>query len=382
MADELVRTFEKLDVRESPGDVTEVNCKQFQHLNPSKILPSPLSFFQEVEEAEVLTQLLPQNEFVLGSRHGLASLKPDMSKFIQDGSRCHVSNYFGHDLLTHYDQFIPLATDQLENMQGIQNFINQSGSVKKDEKLTIICSRHNLVELIMSPFSNQDVCLSAVYSNGVLHLFPDKLASRQATGIHSNDERMRKLCYTGFELENLVTTPAHSQEKTVFYSIVRGRIDSHLECLFKAEIDCVDPTTGIYTEIKCSAGIKPQNSYHRQKLLRMWVQTSLIPRTTLLVGIRDPYYNQLTSFERYTRGQLYRKFNNSNLKFIRQNYNCNANISVQWFHHIMKVIQSCVCQYVVAQGSDDSPLSFKISLSKDLLLRIRKLKNKPPGSIF
>ncbi|SCV06107.1 LANO_0H22254g1_1 [Lachancea nothofagi CBS 11611] len=379
MSEDIVRGLQKLSIRGSKNEWS-LNCKQFEHIKPATHSSQSLPFFEEVEEVGTLTHWLDTDETVLSSQQGLANLADDLCHFMQDGSRLSISKYIGHDMLKNYDNFVPLTTDQLENMTGVRKFIDQWKGKNGQQKLTIVCSRHNLIDLIMAPFSDQAVHLNAIHTGGYLHIFPDRQSVEQCTGIHSKDARIKKICYSGFELENLITVPPTPNRRSAFYSIVRGKIDSNIECLFKAEMDCIDPIANTYTEIKCSSGLKPRNTYHRLKLLRMWVQTSLIPSTDLLIGIRDPYYNQLASFERYTRDQLYRKFNNSNLNFIRRNYNYNANVSVQWFDHIMKSICKLITPHL---PSDNSELtSFKITLTKDLCLKLRKLDNTPTNTMF
>ncbi|SCU85819.1 LAME_0D03004g1_1 [Lachancea meyersii CBS 8951] len=382
MAEDLAHQLRGLDLGK-PDSKWEVNCKRFQHTHPSKILSQTLPFFRQVEEVGVLTHFIDSGEFKLGSHEGLATLKDDVSNFVKSGDRASISNYLGHNMLENYESFTPVTVDQLEDMGGLQKFIKQWTRKKDKSKLTIVCSRHNMIDLIMVPFSDQDVHLNAIHQNGYLYLFPDRKAGAEAQGIHSKDSRIRKICYSGFELESLVTDVKTRGLRSGFYSIVCGQIDPHLEILFKAEMDALDSETNTYTEIKCSTGLKTRTSHHRRKLLRMWVQTSLIPSTSLLVGIKDPYYNQLTSFERYTRTQLYRKFNNTNLKFLALNYNYNANVSVQWFQHIMKAIQTLVEPHVPSETEGiQLPTSFKITLTKDLVLMLQKLDKMPPNTVF
>ncbi|SCU85216.1 LAFA_0D14510g1_1 [Lachancea sp. 'fantastica'] len=383
MAESLASSLKGLSLQDH-GTEWEINCKRFQHVHPSQFSPQPLPFFTDVKELGGLTQKLDEEKFVLDSCEGLAHLKDDVSRFVKDGDRSCISNYLGHDMLENYETYSPVSPDQLEDMRGVKQFIDHRYSVKKNRsKFTIVCSRHNMIDLIMAPFSDQDVHLNAINHDSYLYLFPDKQSGDELGGIHSDDSRIRKICYTGFELEHLVTKAKDPSVSSAFYSIVCGQIDDGLECLFKAEMDAVEPSSSTYTEIKCSTGLKTNSSYNRRKMLRMWVQTSLIPSTTLLFGLRDPYYNQLASFERYTRTQLYRKFNNSNLKFSPQKYNYNANISVQWFRHIFKAIQ----RLVEAHLPPDTPdarlhTSFKLTLTKSLVLKLQKLNKMPPNTVF
>ncbi|CEP60656.1 Dxo1p LALA0_S01e15940g [Lachancea lanzarotensis] len=382
MANNLVSQLEGLRLADRATE-WEINCKSFKHTHPSQMSPQPRSFFTDVEELCGLTQVLDQDKFTLNCRDGLALLKDDVSCFVRDGSRSSVSNYIGHDMLENYDTFTPVSVDQLEDMRGMQQFIAQRNDKDKKSKLTVVCSRHNMIDLIMAPFSDQDIHLNAIHYDGYLYLFPDRQAGAGSMGINSEDPRTRKICYTGFELEHLVTKAKEPTESSAFYSIVCGKIDSDLECLFKAEMDALEPVSNTYTEIKCSTGLKTKSSHHRKKLLRMWIQTSLIPSTTLLIGLRDPYYNQLTTFERYTRAQLYRKFNNTNLKFLPQKYNYNANVSIEWFRHLFKAIQKLVEANLVPDTPEArSHTSFKLTVTKTLMLKLRKLDKMPPNTIF
>lgn len=364
------------------------NCKNFQHAQINQFPKNVLPFFDEVQEVATITHLLDTDEFLLDDKLGMPELVQDLCEFTESGKLANKGKYIGHDLLDHFDEYVPITPKQLEDMAGVQAFLERwkqlhGRSFCDNADFTIVCSRHNLIDLIMMPFSDEDVHLKIQFSNGYLNLSPDAQYQKTDQGIHSGDTKIKKICYTGFELENLITATSKPDVRSSFYSLVEGKLGDGIKLLLKAEMDCFNSSTRSYTEIKCSSGLKVKSTYHRRKLLRMWVQTSLVPSTNLLVGIRDPYYHQLTSFECYTRSQLYRKFNNQRLTVMRKNYNYNATISVQWFRHVIQQL----CQMIkpfIEKGSKEE-VNFRLTLRKNLTIKLRKMPETPAptkGTIF
>ncbi|CUS21817.1 LAQU0S04e01486g1_1 [Lachancea quebecensis] len=367
--------FEKLSLEDLPN-VSCVTCKGFERVSISHFPTEALQFFDEVKEVGTMTHWVDSDEFELGCSQGAPRLKRDLGLFTITGKLAKTNSYVGHDLLEHYDEFQPLTPNQLEDMSGVFEFLskwegNHGSPFNSDSEFTIVCSRHNLIDLIMAPFSDEDVHFNVQYVNGYLHISPDKQFQKKDVGIYSRESNIRKICYTGFELENLVTETPTGARKSAFYSLVQGKLSKNIKFLFKAEMDCFNPAKRSYTEIKCTTGLRVKSAFHRRKLLRMWVQTSLVPSTDLLIGIRDPYYHQLSSFERYTRQELYQKFNNRNLSVLKKKYNYNANISVQWFRHLVKRICQTIGPYV--EKAPAETMNFKLILTKKLDLELRKL---------
>ncbi|CAR24444.1 Dxo1p [Lachancea thermotolerans CBS 6340] len=370
------KLFEKLSLEDLPDEAC-VSCRGFERASISHFPAEPLHFFDEVKEIGTMTHWIDSDKFELGRKQSAPHLKKDLGLFTITKKLAKTNSYVGHDLLEHYDDFQPLTPNQLEDMSGVFEFLNKwegdhGKPYSSGSDFTIVCSRHNLIDLIMAPFSDEDVHFNVKYINGYLHIFPDKQFQKKDDGIYSSESNIRRICYTGFELEDLVTETQPGAPKSAFYSLVQGKISKNIKLLFKAEMDCFNPAKRSYTEIKCTTGLKVKSAFHRRKLLRMWVQTSLVPSTDLLIGLRDPYYHQLSSFECYTRQELYQKFNNRNLSLLKKKYNYNANISVQWFRHLVKRLCQTITPYV--EKTPTEAVSFKLTLTKQLELRLRKIE--------
>lgn len=383
--DELTADISKLSLQH--GSQNTVNCKGFVHSNVSHFPSVPCKFFQESREIGTFTRMVSSGKYLFDDKLGLRPLKDDICEYIHNPAKNASkikTQYLGYDLLNGFEDYIPLSEDELNSMDGILNFIGnwEEKNGKKyglENKFTIVSNRHHLIDLIMCPFSPEEANLIVTYLDGLLIISSDKSKPKEDSGIRSKDTRVRKLCYTGFELENLVTKGKVDSPgmHTCFYSIVENKLTEDVSLLLQAEMDSYNPKTDNYVELKCSVNFQLKNSNHRRKLLRMWIQTGLVPRTDLLVGFRDPYYNQLDALKPYTRDEIYKKFSTRNLNGNRKYYNFNSTIAVQWSHHVIAKITE-----LVDKNLTDEPLqSFKLTLTRDLQLSLTKLANTPAGLI-
>ncbi|SCW02297.1 LAFE_0F03334g1_1 [Lachancea fermentati] len=364
------------------GAQSHVHCKKFGHVNLTAYPKQAFHFFKESREIGTITHRYDDERYIINDKSGLPRLNSDICEYKKDRNKNKIRKYLGHNMTTGFESFEPLPLAVLEDMRGVflfmERFEAKNGTkFNQNNKFTIVSARHHLIDLIMCPFSKEDVSLVVTYVDGYLYFSPDSRRAKKDTGIHSKSTHMRRICYTGFELENLVTQPLAENQRSCFFSMIEGKINDNIGVLLKAEMDCHDDFHETYTEIKCSTDFKLNNQHHRRKLLRMWVQTSLVPQTDLLIGFRDPYYNQLSALQSYTRNQLYHKFNNKNMKVDRMHLNYNANISVQWFHHLIEQL----CDLVENNIKDNRQQSFRVMLSKELCLSIEALSKTPKGAI-
>ncbi|SCU93297.1 LAMI_0E13872g1_1 [Lachancea mirantina] len=380
--DELLDKFERLNVTKDPESLQNiyVDCKKFAHVKIQSFPTSPFQFFDKCEEVGTLTKWLKDGTWVLNSTDGWPLLRENVCKFMQDGDKRRIRSYIGHDMASGFASYVPLPPGELEDMTGAFEFIKQwehkNGKRYPDDcGMAIVCARHHLISLAMAPFGDEDVNFIAVAGEGYLFLWPDKQYVKKDLGIRSPSATVRKICYAGFELENLLTRSATDLGESRFYSLVEGRLNENVRFLFKAEMDSCD-SKGRYTEIKSSTSFRRNNLQHRRKLLRIWIQTSLIPETNILVGFRDPQCNQLTALKCYSRLEIYKKFNSNDLPVSRNHYNFNANISVQWFRHLMHHISKLES---LRSKPSEGPKAFKFKLTKDCRLFLRQLPIVPQG---
>ncbi|CDO94195.1 unnamed protein product [Kluyveromyces dobzhanskii CBS 2104] len=353
-----------------------VSCKNFPHAHVGRVTEKSPSLLTDCEEVHNCSYVVGDSK-MWDATSNKPKLKPEVCDYIKSSnwkSPAIRDSFVGFDLTKGYDEYVPLPRDILNSVDILTEAYERYEKALNKDKTTFISLRHHLIDIIMCPFQNEPVSL-------IMTVLPDKnilisvdKSKSKPNGIHDvANPHARKICYTGFALEDLLTEPTNSSgvsDHELFYSIVRGSVDNDIDLFFQAEIDSINTTTDTYTEIKSSVHFRMSNTYHRRKLLRMWIQTTLLPKSDLLIGFRNCYSNELEQLKAYKIQDIYNKVSNRSLvnkpgKF----YRFNPNIANDWFHYIFKVIRI----HLLSMSQETPSKSFKVLIDANLTLSIQPI---------
>lgn len=377
--EELSSEFEGLSVGKR-----EYNFKTLLNSNKEYTSWRLQNFALNSKEIGTIVKFHKTGRYIVNDETYRPVLKKNICSYIDNPSQIKniKKSYIGHNLLTGFETYVPLTWDKLNDLDGLLKFIedwntNNNSCISGDFEFTIISLRHHFIDLLMVPFQTTGVSLIATYHNGMILLSEDRASGRKFTGIHSRNLGIKQICYTGFELENILVENYVSDDN--FYSIVEHIWSKNIKVILQCEMDSYNPVKNTYTEIKSSVNFNLKNEVHRRKLLRMWIQTSLIPESDLIIGFRDPYNNQLLSLKNYERVDIYNKLfqtrNNSN--GFKRFYDFNGSIAVQWSNFILPKI----CELIKAQLQGNSTQSFRLKVGANLQISLISLKKSPKGLI-
>ncbi|QLL34846.1 hypothetical protein HG536_0H02210 [Torulaspora globosa] len=290
--------------------------------------------------------------------------------------------YLGCNLYEDLEKFKPLSASELDSSIGCFKYIQRIEKRKiKDfnkDKITIISPRHHVVDLVMALFHDEEVSIICTNLGKGKLLFSEDKSIAQESGLYSKNPMTRKICYSGFALEDKLTT-SHEGKTGPFYSIVEGKLNDRITLLLRCEMDAYNPISEVYTELKCFAKLNVQENAHRRKLLKTWIQIGLIPHSDLIIGTRDTQVGQLNDLNWYTKDTLCRKFNNPSIPQNDRYFNFNASIAVEWCYHCIESI----CELVMSNSGNsiDDPFpqieSFKITIDKLHNISVKKLTKVP-----
>ncbi|CCD23602.1 Dxo1p NDAI_0B05690 [Naumovozyma dairenensis CBS 421] len=379
--------------------ITTIPFKQFKHCSISTYPKTPSSFFETSKDVALYhnKQLYSSDDTNL-----IPQLEPAIAKLANPSCSLNEARdlklpYLGSDLYDGYESFIPMDPDELDSIEPCFKYIESWELQNKHDyqlgnKFTIVSARHHIVEMTMCIFNKRkmdDFILNVTYkggSNGML-LFSRDVNKKDDGGIYSKDGVVRKISYSGFALEDLLTTNKNDHnadnsdvtlvggDKAVF-AIIENKLNDDISLLLRCEMDSYNPVNKCFTEMKCFARLKMNNHNHRRKLLKAWVQTGVIPNSDILIGIRDPMFGELNDIEWFSRMNLYRQINNRNLPEAKLDLNYNAEIAVQWSQHCIKSICKLVDESIDKTRLNTSQ-SFQIRINASRAIQIKKLKSVP-----
>lgn len=292
------------------------------------------------------------------------------------------TKFIGSNLYEDLEKYKTMDDKLLDSTEPCMKYIETedvSPNESESDVLTFVSARHHIVDIGMSLFNSSDrgnetSFIVTYLENGLLLFSQDALnKSFQKGGIYSNDPIFRKICFSGFAFEDLITDG--EDQKEAAFSIVKAKLDNEINLVLRCEMDAYNPEKDIYSELKCYANLKMNNPQHRKKLFKTWLQTSLCPESDIIIGIRDPSDGILHDILQYTRTSLYRKFNNRNLTPINKDFNYNANIAVEWTQHCLKAVSKLV--KLNRDKTIKVPQSFKIRIDPYHNISIKKLHSTP-----
>ncbi|SMN19670.1 similar to Saccharomyces cerevisiae YDR370C DXO1 Putative protein of unknown function [Maudiozyma saulgeensis] len=310
-----------------------------------------------------------------------ASLLADLS--ITD-SKALKTKFIGTNLYDNLEIYKAMDDKDLDSIEPCLKYIEsqfQCGAwLSAFPKLTIVSARHHIVDIGMSLFNsnekNADTTLICTYLDNGLLLFSQDTQNKSFAkdGIYSTDPILKKICFSGFAFEDLITN--QDGPKSPAFSIVKARLDDNIDLVLRCEMDAYNATQDIYSELKCYANLKMGNPQHRKKLLKTWLQTGICPESDIIIGIRNPSDGILHDILQYSRTNLYRKFNSRNLTPYNKDFNYNSNVAVEWLQHCLRSI----CELVRRNANpdvDEGPRSFKIKIDARHNIHVKKLHSTP-----
>lgn len=365
----------KSKFKRSTKQTVVIPCKKFSHAPVNYVLEKSPILLRDSEELYTCSYKVDKST-LWNSLSTKPALRKEICNFIAQNKwddDISKNRFIGSNLTEGYEDYVPLPQEVLDSVDLLmQAYDKYNEGLDTMNKTTFISLRHHIIDIIMCPFQNETVSLiMTVLPDRNILISVDK-SQCKPNGIHQlTDPNIRKICYTGFALENLLIDSSEnendSQEHELYYSFVRGIINDDVEIFFQAEMDSYNPLTNSYTEIKSSVNFNLNNAYHRKKLLRMWVQTNLLPRSDLLIGFRNPYSNELEQLRPYKIQDIYQKVNNRSIlgrpgKFFRYN----AVVARDWFHHIFSILKT----NLLSLAEPDKLSSFKVQLDPNLNLSI------------
>ncbi|KAL3235078.1 Decapping and exoribonuclease protein 1 [Nakaseomyces bracarensis] len=351
--------------------------KQFHH---SSINHSPSvmpRFFSSSKEVALFQN---NHLYSLTEKNLVPQLKSDVAMLAQRNlleSRELKRPYLGINLYENQDKYELMDSQELDDsiscFKYMESWEEQNKSIYGlNRKFIIISARHNIVDIAMIPFTKQNgsVSLTCLFRPGnILSLSRDLSdTSGTETGANSKDTFTRKICFSGFALEDVLTEGITEKRKPIF-SIVENILDNNITLLLRCEMDAFNPVTKTFTELKCYSLIKYSNPNHRRKLLKTWIQTGLIPNSDVVVGIRDTQNGDLTDIFQFDREHLYKKLANRNLPQRQIEWNFNPLLSTEWLAYALKTITTTVQKVLDKIGSENA-LAFNIKIDTNLNIKV------------
>lgn len=314
----------------------------------------------------------------------VSELKPEISSLSDNhsiGSNDVKEHFIGADLFQNHERYTPMGAEELDSIEGCIKYLNNQAidneSFIDDQKLVIVSARHHIVSLGMNIFNEDNASedtLICTYLKSGLILFTEDVTNKsyRTGGIYSENEHLRKICFSGFALEDLLIK---EDEKKLAFSIVKGSLSDNISLLLRCEMDAYDSKHDIYSELKCYSKLKLSNTQHRRKLLKTWLQTELCADSNIIIGIRNPFNGILDDIQSFSRDALYHKFNNRNLIASKKYFNFNANIAIEWTQFCI----NSICKLIKNNIDDriNDPQSFKIRINGRHNISIEKLQSTP-----
>lgn len=379
--DELGESVALLNISKRESKSTVVSCRNFRHRAVDFVSKSSPVMLLDCKEVSTCAYRLEDGSEALfwDDSSYKPRLKRDISEYIKNKSwldNATKYKFIGWDLSQGFEKYKPLDVDILNSLRILLPAYEKHKSEisSSEKKTTFISLRHHLIDIIMCPFSDEPASLlMTVLPDGNIVVSVDK-ANARAEGIHQDAHaRAKKACYTGFALEDLLL----AGEKTgheLFFSSVHGHVSDDVDMFFEAEMDSFNEVTKTYTEIKSSVNFNLRSIYHRRKLLRMWVQTSLLPASDLLIGFRNSFSNELERLQPYTVDEIFRKFNSREYLSAREGfYAFNGTVAADWFHYIFPQIKTTLHSYTVSA----TPRTFRVRISQKLQLHVTPIAHTP-----
>lgn len=353
-----------------------ISFDKFQHSSALKFPPEPRNIFSEYKEVSY---------YYGGQLHGDISktieLKSPFDRLAHDRSRSNKRDVLGSDLYEGWENFVPLSAEILDSSRGCYQWINKweqdhDTAYSQRSPFTVITPRHYLVDLTMQLFQNSKCSILCTYLSGGKIVLSEVGANNQISQQRSSgrDARIQKILYSGYALEDLLAQGPRA-ENDPFFAIVEAKLDSNISLVLRCELDSYNTLTDSFTELKCYAPLNMHNSYHRQKLLKTWIQLAISPRCDLLIGVRNTEMGQLQDLQHFTKRDLYRKINDRNLPRSPKRFNFNADVAVQWCQHCIKSICKLVGDSV--DDSSTTPQCFKLSIDESHKIQLEKLRQVP-----
>lgn len=358
--------------------------KYFQHISRNEYPDSPEAFFESSKEVGLY---FDDNLFIGHKIVGnLINLEDRISKIAYSSpskERYYSEPYIGIDLFRGYQNFKSISSKLLNSLTPCFSYIEdclENGNYNIDKRFVFISVRHNIVNLIMSIFNsnrNESLTLNCNVVNNKYVILGDASPP--------NSERntaLDRFVYSGYAFED-----AMKEERGVdiFFSVVENQLNEDITLLLRCEMDAYNSRTKNYTELKCFGPLKLGNKFHREKLLKTWVQTSVIPKSDILIGIRDNYYGLLQSLHWYSRRTLYKRLSSNDLPQFPKEFNYNANIAVDWSKYAFCTIAEILGEFMDStkykQKGSPSQHSFQIKIDSKKNITIKEHFGKMPENV-
>ena len=170
-------------------------------------------------------------------------------------------------------------------------------------KSDFVCIRNMLTKLCFTPYEiggrfDYGMIVVVQKISGVYYLreFPTDEYTRHEASIEEREKMMR---YWGLKFESYVTAKPGAQVPLAafsdrlnlneeFCSVVQTRVGTH-SIILRGEIDCCQ-ANGNYVELKTSKEFDHpghERSFYRDKLIKWWLQSSILGIKKVLCGFRD-----------------------------------------------------------------------------------------------
>ncbi|GCE98891.1 Dxo1p [Zygosaccharomyces mellis] len=357
----------------SRDQLANISFNRFQHSSASNFPSEPRNIFTEYKETSY---------YYGGQLHDCICSSMELNspsvKLAYDRSRSNKRDLLGSDLYRGWENFVPLSPEILDSPRGCYQWIakweqDYKTSYSQRSPYVIITPRHYLVDLTMQLFQSSKYSLLCTHlGNGRIVLSQIEANKKPRQSFH-NTAMSKKILHSGYVLEDLLTRGPRI-ENDPFFAIVEAKLDANISLVLRCELDSYNKLTDTFTELKCYAPLNMHNAYHREKLLKTWIQLAISPRCDLLVGVRNTHLGQLQDLQYFTKRQLYRKINDKNLPRSPKRFNFNADIAVQWCQHCIRSI----CKLVGDNIDGSPPQCFKLSIDESHKIQLEKLKHVPP----
>lgn len=341
-----------------------ITLKHFKSPNPNSFPKNPTDFYRESKEVASWHNSI----FKLGGIRDeptIPTLDKDLSELGRNNTIDYKRKFLGADLYLDHQNHKPMTAELLEDISPCIQYCNEAPSEKSK---IIISPRHHIVDLIMSFFHDDGFSIVCThFDNGKLLFSFD--SSRKPSRVNKNDVMLKKIMYSGIALERELT----HKNSLPYFSIVEASVDSDTGILLRCEMDAINELKDTYTELKCFGKLNFNNIHHRRKMLKTWVQISLIPQSDLIVGLRDQG-GILRDLLHFSRKDLYADLSNPSLPRNRRYGNFNPNIAVAWFHHCIDAIVSSIMKN---SKNSREPESFKVDIENRGTIKLVKLDKVP-----
>lgn len=340
------------------AQLPSVPFNQFQHSSAFRFPSEPRNLFTKYKEASY---------YYGGQLHDSISdsigLKSPGNKLSHDRSCSNKRDFLGSDLYQGWEDFLPLSPEILDSSRGCYQWINKwendnHTSYSQRSPFVVISPRHYLVELTMQLFQQSKYSILCTHLGDgkiVLSQVENDKKSHQHTS--RNTTMTKKILHSGYALEDLLTRGPRVEDDP-FFAIIEAELDANISLVLRCELDSYNELTETFTELKCYAPLNMHNAYHREKLLKTWIQLAISPRCDLLIGVRNTHMGLLQDLQYFTNKELYRKINDRNLPKSPKRFNYNADLAVQWCQHCIRSI----CKLVGENVDRSSPQCFKLTI--------------------